>query len=66
MRASNRPPLQRNEKAPMSIEYRAAVLHAPQTPLKVETVIADERTFLVVRKDAPEAREMAERTDPNA
>ena len=25
----------------MSIEYRAAVLHAPQTPLKVETVIAD-------------------------
>jgi S-(hydroxymethyl)glutathione dehydrogenase/alcohol dehydrogenase len=41
MRASNRPPLQRNEKAPMSIEYRAAVLHAPQTPLKVETVIAD-------------------------
>ena len=25
----------------MSIEYRAAVLHAPQTPLTVETVIAD-------------------------
>src|SRR5690242_6554078 len=41
MRASNRPPLQRNGEAPMSIEYRAAVLHDAQTPLAVETVVAD-------------------------
>jgi len=31
----------------------------------VKTVIADERTYYVVRKDAPEARVLAERTDPN-
>ena len=38
MRASNRPPLQRNGEAPMSIEYRAAVLHHAETLLTVETV----------------------------
>src|ERR1051325_5200581 len=41
MRASNRPPLQRDGKSSMSIEYRAAVLHDAQTPLSVETVTAD-------------------------
>jgi len=35
----------------MSIEYRAAVLHAAQTPLTVETVIADglKRNDVLVR-----------------
>jgi hypothetical protein len=32
----------------------------------VETVVADEVTYHVVRKDEPEARAVAERTDPNA
>src|ERR1051325_11696757 len=41
MRASNRPPLQRDGKSSMSIEYRAAVLHHAETPLTVETVVAD-------------------------
>src|ERR1041384_6081146 len=41
MRASNRPPLQRDGKSSMSIKYRAAVLHDAQTPLSVETVTAD-------------------------
>lgn len=31
----------------------------------VEQVIADEGAYSVVRKTAPEARELAERTDPN-
>src|SRR5947199_3716314 len=42
MRApSPRPPPRRDGEAPMSIEYRAAVLHDAQTLLTVETVIAD-------------------------
>src|SRR5690349_2034792 len=51
MRASNRPPLQRNGEAPMGIEYRAAVLHAPQTQLSVETVMAEQpkRNDVLVR-----------------
>ena len=32
----------------------------------VEQVIADEGGYYVVRKTAPEARELAERTDPNS
>src|SRR5437870_10573317 len=50
MRGSNRPPPQR-EKTAMAIEYRAAVLHAAQTPLTVETVIADglKRNEVLVR-----------------
>jgi hypothetical protein len=29
-------------------------------------VVADEGSYYVVRKTAPEARELAERTDPNS
>jgi hypothetical protein len=32
----------------------------------VEEVVADEGGYYVVRKTAPEARELAERTDPNS
>jgi hypothetical protein len=32
----------------------------------VEDVIADEGSYYVVRKSTPEARELAERTDPNS
>jgi len=34
--------------------------------LDIETVIADEGSYYVVRKDAPEARMLAERTDPTS
>jgi len=45
------PPPRRDPEAAMSIEYRAAVLHAAQTPLTVETVIADglKRNDVLVR-----------------
>src|SRR5690348_1463503 len=66
MRASNRPPLQRNEKAPMSIEYRAAVLHAPQTPLKVETVIAGSLRYPMPIVLGHEAAGIVEEIGPEA
>src|SRR5712671_6401905 len=54
MRASSRLPRQRSPEAAMSIEYRAAVLHASQTPLTVETVVAERlrRNDVLVRLKA--------------
>jgi hypothetical protein len=41
-----------------------AVVPGHQIP-DVESVIADEGGYYIVRKEAPAARELAERTDPN-
>src|SRR5438067_9596159 len=40
-RAPRRPPPRRHGEVPMTIKYRAAVLHMPKTPLSVETVVAE-------------------------
>lgn len=42
-----------------------AIVVGHETP-DVEEVVADEGAYYVVRKTAPEARALAERTDPNA
>jgi hypothetical protein len=47
-----------------SESHQFAVLPGHQIP-DVETVVADEGTYYVIRKDAPDARALAERTDPN-
>jgi hypothetical protein len=48
-----------------SESHQFAVVPGHEIP-DVETVIADEGTYQVVRKDKLEARALAERTDPNA
>jgi len=45
-----------------SDSHQFAVVPGHEIP-DVETVIADEGLYYVVRKDSPEAREIAERTD---
>ena len=47
-----------------SESHQFAVVPGHEIP-DVETVIADESAYYVVRKDAQEARVLAERTDPN-
>jgi hypothetical protein len=47
-----------------SESHQFAVIPGHEIP-DVETVIADESAYYVVRKDAQEARVLAERTDPN-
>jgi hypothetical protein len=42
-----------------------AVVPGHEIP-EVETVIADEGSYYIVSKDKPEARELAERTDPTS
>ena len=51
-------------RAVRSDSHQFAVVPGHEIP-DVETVVADEGTYYIVRKDAPEARELAERTDPN-
>jgi hypothetical protein len=46
-----------------SDSHQFAVVPGHEIP-DVETVIADEGAYYIVRKDAPAARELAERTDP--
>ena len=46
-----------------SDSHQFAVIPGHEIP-DVETVITDEGAYYVVRKDNPEARELAERTDP--
>jgi hypothetical protein len=47
-----------------SESHQFAVVPGHEIP-DVEQVIADEGNYYVVEKTAPEARELAERTDPN-
>ena len=48
-----------------SVSHHFAVLPGHESA-DVETVIADKGAYYVVRKDAPEARALAERTDPTS
>jgi len=48
-----------------SESHQFAVVPGHEIP-DVERVIADEGGYYVIRKSAPEARELAERTDSNA
>jgi len=47
-----------------SDSHQFAVVPGHEIP-DVETVIADEGAYYIVRKDAPAAKALAERTDPN-